>query len=149
MADEQEINEKINDPINAFVLESTFHQSFDNFGFAFKPIVSVQHERQWRMYSLIHLQDGDNTYECICYEDRRWGGRQFMRDIVTLHDQGSHIRLPSRTLLGLHAAIAEVLHLTGAGEAIDRVLRDREEIHVLAQDGSTDIESLMHMLTVH
>ena len=35
----------------------------------------------------------------------------------------------------LHAAIAKILHLTGAGEIIEHYLEDWEEIQVLASDG--------------
>lgn len=42
----------------------------------------------------------------------------------------------SRKLLGVHAAIAEVLHVTGAGEAIDDVLAEWERIIYLSEDGA-------------
>jgi hypothetical protein len=42
----------------------------------------------------------------------------------------------SRKLLGVHAAIAEVLHSTGAGEAIDNVLAKWGRIVYLNEDGA-------------
>jgi hypothetical protein len=42
----------------------------------------------------------------------------------------------SRKLLAIHAAIAEVLHMIGAGEAIDRILREWERINYLSPDGT-------------
>jgi hypothetical protein len=39
--------------------------------------------------------------------------------------------------LDLHAALAEVMHFSAAGEAIDRFLRDLEDTEVLAADGSS------------
>lgn len=42
----------------------------------------------------------------------------------------------SRTLLGVHAAIAEVLHMIGAGEAIDNILWEWERILYLSEDGA-------------
>ena len=47
---------------------------------------------------------------------------------------------PSPRLLAVHHAIARILHLTGAGDYIDRVLRDLESPDI-AKDGSTEIEA--------
>lgn len=65
-------------------------------------------------------------------------------DTVTFRDNSNNnIALPSATLLGVHAAIARILHMSGAGEYIERVLRNREGIRVLAEDGSTDVARLL------
>jgi hypothetical protein len=45
--------------------------------------------------------------------------------------------LPDRRYLALHAACAKVLHLSGAAEAIDSILRDLEDTKVLSQDGAS------------
>ena len=42
----------------------------------------------------------------------------------------------SRKLLGIHAAVAEVLHVTGAGEAIDDIFAEWERIIYLSEDGA-------------
>ena len=42
----------------------------------------------------------------------------------------------SRKLLGVHAAIAQVLHITGAGEAIDNVLAEWAQIKYLGEYGA-------------
>ncbi|THH20036.1 hypothetical protein EW146_g1228 [Bondarzewia mesenterica] len=64
-------------------------------------------------------------------------------DIVTFTTSDPlNLPLPSPDYLHLHAACARVAHLSGAGEHIDRVFRDMEEMQVLAVDGSsTDILS--------
>ncbi|KAN0139834.1 hypothetical protein V8E53_002496 [Lactarius tabidus] len=54
--------------------------------------------------------------------------------------------LPSPHLLALHATCAQVAHLSGAGEYIDFIFEDLEEIHELACDG-TSLEVLHHALT--
>ncbi len=41
----------------------------------------------------------------------------------------------SRKLLRVHAAIAEVMHTIGAGDAIDAVLRDWERLNHLDEEG--------------
>lgn len=51
--------------------------------------------------------------------------------------------LPDPALLRVHAAIARFLHVSGVGERIDRIRRDRENIRCLAPDGSTDIGELL------
>jgi hypothetical protein len=40
----------------------------------------------------------------------------------------------SRKLLGIHTAIAEVLHMIGAGDAIDRILNEWERLIYLSPD---------------
>ena len=51
----------------------------------------------------------------------------------------------SGKLLAIHAAIAEVLHMTGAGEAIDIMLREWGSIQVLSEDGA-DAQLLLNKL---
>ena len=53
--------------------------------------------------------------------------------------------LPSPELLALHAACAKVAHLSGAGEYVDRIIEDMEQIDVLAYDG-TSSDILHHAL---
>ena len=60
------------------------------------------------------------------------------------HD-GRH-EMPNRHLLRLHAAVAKILYLTGMGEEIDELLRDRESIRYLARDGSTDVARFLMMV---
>lgn len=54
------------------------------------------------------------------------------------------IDTPSPRLLAIHRAIAHILHLSGAGEYIDRILRDFEEKGVQA-DGSTDLGRIVNL----
>jgi len=51
---------------------------------------------------------------------------------------------PSPRLLGVHSAIAHILHLSGAGEYIDRLLDDAEDNGVRA-DGSTELGRLISL----
>ncbi|KAL1893962.1 hypothetical protein Sste5346_006103 [Sporothrix stenoceras] len=52
-----------------------------------------------------------------------------------------NIDVPLPRLLAIHAAVAKVLHMSGAGEHCDSVLRDTEELLVQA-DGSTNLGTL-------
>ena len=55
--------------------------------------------------------------------------------------------LPSPDLLGLHAACAQVAHLSGAGEYVDRIIEDKEGMNELAYDG-TSSDILHHALMI-
>ena len=63
--------------------------------------------------------------------------------IVKFTNHDSRYALPSPIPLGLHAAIANILHATGRGEAVEKLLREREEICVLAENGSTNVRGLL------
>lgn len=64
-------------------------------------------------------------------------------ETVTFVSHDERYPLPDPTLLRIHAAIGNFLHLSGAGERIDKVLRDLGECGGLASDGSTNIERLL------
>jgi hypothetical protein len=71
-----------------------------------------------------------------------------MRDpIILTNHAANNIPLPDPRYLALPAACASVAHLSGAGEYIDKVLRDIERIGVLANDGPSD--ALYHALVRH
>lgn len=50
--------------------------------------------------------------------------------------------LPKPAYLHIHATCAKIAHLSGASEYIEKVLRDLEEICVLAEDGGSS--QLLH-----
>ena len=53
-----------------------------------------------------------------------------------------HLALPSSRYLEIHPACCKVAHTSGAAEYLDRVMRDAEQIGVLAEDGgSADVLS--------
>ena len=45
--------------------------------------------------------------------------------------------LPNPAYLRIHAACCRVAHLSGAGEYMEKVLEDLEDMRVLPQDGSS------------
>jgi hypothetical protein len=51
----------------------------------------------------------------------------------------------SRKLLQIHAAVAEVLHMIGAADAVESILRDLDNIQVLSEDGG-DAQLFSHKL---
>ena len=44
---------------------------------------------------------------------------------------------PSRAYLEIHAASAKIVHMSGATEYMDKILRDMEDIRVLSNDGTS------------
>jgi len=58
-------------------------------------------------------------------------------DTVTFTTTDPRLSLPDPRYLRVHAACAKVANLSGAGECIDKIIRDLEDIRVLAADGSS------------
>jgi hypothetical protein len=52
---------------------------------------------------------------------------------------------PAERLLALHSAIAHILYLSGAGDYIEKILRDMEEGGVVKEDGSTQLGVLVNL----
>ncbi|GBE84642.1 hypothetical protein SCP_0606210 [Sparassis crispa] len=57
--------------------------------------------------------------------------------VIQLTTTNASLPLPNSHLLRLHATCAKVAHLSGAGEYIDAIFRDMEELKVLASDGGS------------
>ncbi|KAH3069623.1 hypothetical protein KXV27_002697 [Aspergillus fumigatus] len=120
----------INSPANAMTMFSPVHQDFGSFKIALIPT------------------DTDNTYKIKTYPWHQNFCDQFYEKPITCTTHNGS-ELPSKFLLETHAAIAEILHASGQGEKIDELLREWEDIGCLASDGSTDLESLLLLLSVH
>jgi hypothetical protein len=58
-------------------------------------------------------------------------------DTVTFTTTDPRLFLPDPRYLRVHATCAKVAHLSGAGECIDKTLKDLDRIPVLAADGSS------------
>ncbi|KAI7972198.1 hypothetical protein EIK77_001187 [Talaromyces pinophilus] len=117
---------KIDSPLNALTLTIEFHRLFGEFQIYFEPT--------GRPYE----------YKIDSVES------DFLRDPFfpvtrTLMLSPNHtIDPPSLRLLGVHRAIAKILKLSGAGEYIDQILRDMEQVAVKA-DGSTNLGDMMKL----
>ena len=65
----------------------------------------------------------------------------------------AHDNLPpiSRRLLRIQAALSQVFHASGAGEAVDRILREWQVYKILAEDRSDAslLASRLSMISVH
>lgn len=69
-----------------------------------------------------------------------------MARTLFLTDDGT-VDPPSPRPLAIHRTIARILHLSAAGEYIDKVLRDMREAgeQGVQADGSTDLGRLVHL----
>ncbi|KAK3690482.1 hypothetical protein B0T22DRAFT_515937 [Podospora appendiculata] len=118
---------EIDRPRNAMTLTHFLHQLFGDFRIFFEPTIDQP----------------PHTYTIGSFLPRH-----IMRDpslpvTRTLHlVENRTIDPPSPRLLAVPYAIAHILHLSAAGEYIDRILRDAEEYGVRA-DGSTELGRLV------
>ncbi|KAI1360322.1 hypothetical protein F5Y08DRAFT_51778 [Xylaria arbuscula] len=113
----------IDRPRNALTLTQENHDAFGRFEIFFEHVA-------------------DYTYRIDTLEPR-----YLFEDLPvtrTLHlSENRTIDPPSPRLLAVHRAIAHILHLSAAGEYIDKLLRDIEGQGVCAADGSTEIGRLL------
>ncbi|GFG25701.1 hypothetical protein IFM61606_05653 [Aspergillus udagawae] len=116
----------VNTPANAMTMAVPVHQDFGSFQIAFRPT------------------DTENTYRIKVYPwHQTFFGQYYEKPITfTKHTTSES---PSKVLLEMHAAIAEILQASGQGEKIDELLRKWDDIRCLASDGSTDLESLLSL----
>ncbi|CAE6411930.1 unnamed protein product [Rhizoctonia solani] len=80
--------------------------------------------------------DGEHTYR-ICATSQYHNLPEDSIVQFTTPD-AERLPLPDPRFLAIHAACAKVLHASGMGKHIDRVLRDYEETPVLATDGTSN-----------
>ncbi|KAK0654984.1 hypothetical protein B0T16DRAFT_450731 [Cercophora newfieldiana] len=115
----------INRPYNAMTLSLEMHRLFGNFDIFFERVTETPHTYNIRTFDPF-FEKGLNL------PVRR-----------TFFEHPS-IDPPSERLLALHSAIGHVLHLSGAGEYIDRILRDLED-GMVREDGSTQLGPLVNL----
>jgi hypothetical protein len=119
--------ENINDTTNAMTMSSQLHRSFGRFDFSLEE-TSQRHRYRIQNYRPQLRLDLPETVAFDCYDQR--------------YD------LPRPELLKVHAIIARIFHASGAGEQINKALRDLGEKSALAKDGSTDISSILAATTL-
>jgi len=120
----------IDRPANALTLTLGLHQLFGDFEIYFEPTSGAQtsptytiHQTVWVPFSF-----GPQTFPVT----------------RTLLDTDKTIDLPSPRLLAIHRAIALILHLSGAGEYIDHILKDMDYTMVKS-DGTTELGHLVSL----
>ncbi|KAF9242093.1 hypothetical protein BU15DRAFT_44401 [Melanogaster broomeanus] len=86
--------------------------------------------------------DTPNKYN-ICWSD--WTPPGVPTTVEFTTSDPEELPLPSPTYLHIHATCAKVAKLSGAGDYIDNLLKDLEEVKVLSKDGAS-AELLKHAL---
>ncbi|KAJ4171733.1 hypothetical protein NW754_000312 [Fusarium falciforme] len=117
---------EIDRPRNALTLTHTMHRWFGDFQIFFEPVDQQAH-----------------TY-CINTFMPKILKKQFPVTRTLYLTESRTIDPPSPRLLAIHNAIAHILHLSAAGEYIDRILRDLEQ-HGVREDGSTEIDRFVKL----
>ncbi|KAN0076343.1 hypothetical protein V8E54_006485 [Elaphomyces granulatus] len=119
--------ENINDTQNVMMLMAPLKAEFGSFNLALEPM------------------EAPDTYKIKLYPNFSGAYRIFLPadGIVKFTNHGSRHPLPSPILLGLHYAVANILYATGKGEAAEKLLRYKEEIGVLAENGSSNVRGLL------
>ena len=118
---------EIDRPRNAMTLAPRLHQLFGDFQIFFEPVDQQPH-----------------TYRIDTFVDY-WLLENLLPVSRTLYlTESKTIDPPSARLLAIHNAIAHILHLSAAGNYIDRILRDLEE-HGVREDGSTDLDRFVKL----
>lgn len=114
---------EIDRPRNALTLTFHFRQLFGDFQVYFEPV-----------------PDKDHTYTIKTHISEDYFFRRpalpITRELYLTPERT--IEPPAPRLLAVHCAIARILHLSGAGEYIDKIFRDMEE-HGVQADGSTPL----------
>ncbi|KAL7950151.1 hypothetical protein V8C42DRAFT_309616 [Trichoderma barbatum] len=121
---------EIDRPRNAISLTSTLHAFFGDFELYFTPVQGSDAEpHTYQIDSFLPrfmTQDGFPVTRTLYITDTRT------------------IEPPSRRLFAVHRAIAHVLHLSAAGEYIDKLLREFEEKGI-QEDGSTELDRFVKL----
>ncbi|KAK0651265.1 hypothetical protein B0T16DRAFT_453752 [Cercophora newfieldiana] len=117
-------------PRNAITLTNRMHDLFGRFKIFFEPAAeddAVHHD----------------TYQIQSFLPP-FLATQFGFPVQRTLFSHPYIDPPLPRLLALHSAIAHILHLSGAGEYIDGILRDGED-GMVREDGSTQLGALVNM----
>ena len=121
----------IDRPCNALTLTHKMHDLFGNFRIYFEPVPGAE-PHTYRIESFLRP-----TFV---------GGLLPVSRTLFLADSHT-IDPPSPRLLAIHSAIAHILHLSAAGNYIDKILRDLEDAgeQGAQADGSTDLGRIVHL----
>jgi hypothetical protein len=118
---------------NVMTLEYDIHAWFDELKLWFEAVVSGL--QSVSPCSECLQDDKENTYNICVTKERILG--QFQVNPIEFTSADPDLPLPNPTYLKIHAACCRVAHLSGAGEYMDKVLEDVEDMGVLSKDGSS------------
>ena len=140
---------------NLLSLDHNLHQTFDRLGMWFEGAEKVRYTDirsvtladsvQPDHYQVRVLEHWDELYIYDHFKRRmpHIDGAPMTVDFTSRYNNAPP---PDPRLLALHAMCPRVAHRSGAAEYFDRVERDKEELKVLALDGSSSV-LLDHLLS--
>ena len=143
----------IHDPGNMLSLQVDCHGYVNELNMWFESTDTVRHPQTFELPGLIHTQL--NKYRVCVADDgcaillKMFGHltpNHLGHPCVTFSTSLKDLQLPYPKLLALHAACAQVAHMSGAADAFNEIECDIEETRVLAFDGSS-ARVLDHLLT--
>jgi len=122
----------IDRPINAFTLTNEFHRLVGDFEIFFEPTSAPDLSTETQ-----------HTYKIDSTQSFKPLRHPILPVTRTLYLTPDHtINPPSPRLLAIHRACVFILHLSGAGDYINKILRDMDEVDV-KKDGSTELGRLV------
>ncbi|OQE20482.1 hypothetical protein PENSTE_c013G04765 [Penicillium steckii] len=120
-------SDQINKERNILTLWSPLHKEFGEFRLCFE---ETGERHRYRLKTFYDTEDACQHF--------------FPKDgVVKFTSYQGDWDLPDKSLLRVHAAVCHFLHMAGRGEAIEKAMRDYEELSGLAPGGGTNIEDLM------
>jgi hypothetical protein len=125
-------DEDVNRIDNIIMIASPLHQEFGRFTFA------------------LEETDVSGRYRVKTFPRFPTLLQSLMPDFTTVTSHDPRCPSPDKFLLVVHAAIGNILHLTGRGEQIEKIMKHLGDngTHVLAKDGSTDVEELLSVTSL-
>lgn len=120
----------INDQSNLMTLEAGVHRAFGLFRITFEATGVNPNE-----YYILTFEPG--VIQSYLPRPDVYGIR---KDTFQQHSDAA---LLSPEVLEVHCALAKILHASGMSERIDKIIREREELKCLANDGSSDAKTLL------
>ncbi|KAJ6163960.1 hypothetical protein N7470_002632 [Penicillium chermesinum] len=120
-------DEDVNRLDNIIMLDSVLHEEFGHFNFVLEE-TDVSDRYRVKVFSLAHFYIMPHLPEFVT---------------ITSHDP--QCPAPNKYLLAVHAAIGKMLHATGRGELVAKIMKHLDDSggHSLARDGSSDVEELL------
>ena len=120
---------EIDRPFNTLTLGLDYHRQFG----AFKTFFTELVDEEPHTYKI-------ETFELFSLDERM----PFPVTRTLLLSPNRNIDPPSRRLLAVHRAIAHILHLSGAGEYINKFLSDMDDGYVRS-DGTTQLDRFVRL----
>ncbi|KAF9555155.1 hypothetical protein CPC08DRAFT_821258 [Agrocybe pediades] len=132
------LRDQLDDASNGMALERNAHDGFDNFRWCLKR-TETEHVYELKIFNDVGIlkKPANNR---VSFEDH---SNQFPLDYTD--KERSPVKLPDPCFIAIHAAIAGILHMSGAGKFFDELLDDYrdDEGKVPAVRSWSELESLM------